>query len=219
LYYFQKELPDVVLLDDGHQHLRLKRDQNIVLFDSLMSLDRYHVAPLGYLREGMSALKDAHVVVLGRVDLVDSYKLESLKKMISAKIREDVPIVGMSYAPVHLEDVSFKKIFDCSEMENKKVIGLAGIAAPDSFFKMLKKLNVDMIDRVTFPDHHDFILEDIESIIEKAERENAYIVTTEKDIVKLRRVVTHPRIIYLYIKVDFVFGAEKLLEKINELEA
>ena len=216
-YYFQKELPDVVLLDDGHQHLRLKRDLNIVLFDSLMSLDRYHVAPSGYLREGMSALQDADVVVLGRVDQVNDYKLIQLKEMLKKNLRANVPIVSMLYAPVHFENSSYEKVFDRSEIAHKKVIALAGVAAPESFFKMLYKMDANVIDELTFPDHHDFSLDDVDDIIKKAEEEDAYIVTTEKDIVKLRRVVTHPRIIYLYIKVDFVSGIEELQDSIKGL--
>ena len=66
-FYFDKELPDVVILDDGHQHLKLKRDLNIVLFDALMPTERYKVAPMGYRREGFSApLRDAELIIIGR---------------------------------------------------------------------------------------------------------------------------------------------------------
>src|SRR5690606_32028400 len=81
-YHFNNEKPDVVLLDDGHQHLKLYRDLNIVLFDALMPASRYKVAPLGYMREGFSALKDADLVVIGRADQATRESIDNLKELV-----------------------------------------------------------------------------------------------------------------------------------------
>ena len=76
-HYFEEERPDVVLLDDGHQHLKLARNLNIVLFDLLMPLDSYRTAPMGYMREGFSALREAGAVVLAKTDQAGEAKREN----------------------------------------------------------------------------------------------------------------------------------------------
>ena len=78
-YYFYKEQPDIVLLDDGHQYLQLNRNLNILLLDTSMSLESYKTAPLGYLREGLSALKDVDTIVFTQCDQVSSQKLDKFK--------------------------------------------------------------------------------------------------------------------------------------------
>ena len=108
-FYFQKISPDVVILDDGHQHLELDRDKNIVLFDALMPIDQYRTAPLGYLREGMSALSDADIIVIGRADLVSRDKLSELEDFLRIYSSEDIPICHVRYRPVAFCDANFKK--------------------------------------------------------------------------------------------------------------
>ena len=213
-HYFEEVSPDVVLLDDGHQHLKLNRDLNIVLFDSLMSLDRYKVAPSGYMREGFTALKDAQLVVLGRADQVSSNKLDELKKIIS-KYNHEVSFAEICYRPTGLYNVSYQKVFDVDYLVGKKVICVAGIASPTSFFKNIEMLGMDVIHQESYPDHHYFKTEEITRLLEMAEKEDAYILTTEKDIVKIRRVSDSDRVLYLEIKVHFLKGEQNAKKMIS----
>jgi tetraacyldisaccharide 4'-kinase len=213
-HYFEDVSPDVVLLDDGHQHLKLNRDLNIVLFDSLMSLDRYKVAPRGYMREGFTALKDARLVVLGRADQVARKKLDDLKMIIS-RYNPEINFAEICYRPTGLYNVSYEKKYDVDYLVGKKVICVAGIASPSSFFKNIKMLGMDVIHEASFPDHHYFKSDEIDQLLEMAERENAYILTTEKDIVKIRRVSDSEKVLYLEIKVHFLAGEEKTKEIIS----
>lgn len=215
-FYFDKELPDVVLLDDGHQHLKLRRNLNIVLFDALMAPERYKVAPLGYMREGFSALKDADMIVIGRATQVDKERLDSLKVMIERHCRPDIKFALMDYRPTGFFDSSYQKSLDPEEIQGKKVICLAGIASPDSFFNLVESMGADVIERLSFPDHYFFDVEEVEEIIEKAKAENAYVVTTEKDIVKIRRITDSPSLLYLEIQVDFISGKDEALEIISQ---
>lgn len=91
LKYFAETRPDVVLLDDGFQHLQIYRSFNIVLFDATMPLQNYKVAPLGYLREGLSALKDADAIVISRADMVTQAKLQKLLSTISESFHHGPP--------------------------------------------------------------------------------------------------------------------------------
>lgn len=219
LYYLDKLRPDVVLLDDGHQHLQLKRSLNIVLFDATMDLPRYQVAPIGYLREGLSALKDADAVVIGRVDQVTPEQVGELKKMLSPYLSPLMPLAEMVYRPTRLLSTNYEEIYHAEvfekEIKGKKVIALAGIASPDSFFKTLRNLGLDIIQEESFPDHHEFKLDEIARLIERAEQEDALIITTEKDIVKIRQLFDSPRILFLEIAIQFVHGEEELLRLVH----
>jgi len=220
LHYLDQLRPDVVLLDDGHQHLKLKRSLNIVLFDATMELPRYQVAPLGYLREGLSALKDADAVVIGRVDQVSENQVTELKKMLAPYLSSLIPIAEIIYRPVRLLSTNYQEVYAYADfavqLKNKKVVALAGIASPDAFFKTLKGLGMDVILEESFPDHHEFKPEEIARLIEKAELEDALVITTEKDIVKIRRLFDSPRILFLEIAIQFVEGEEALLNLVQK---
>lgn len=213
-HYFDEVSPDVVLLDDGHQHLKLNRDINIVLFDSLMSLEKYKVAPRGYMREGFTALKDADLAVLGRADQVTRHKLDSLKRLVR-KYNPLIEFAEICYKPTGFYNISYEKVFDVNYLIGKKAICVAGIASPSSFFKNIEMLGIDVIHQASFPDHHYFKPEEIDQLIAMAEREDAYIVTTEKDIVKIRRIADSDRILYMEIAVHFLEGEEKAKDIIS----
>ena len=216
-YYFDKEHPDVVVLDDGHQHLKLKRDLNIVLFDALMPLDRYKVAPRGYMREGFSALKDADLVVIGRANQAEREKVLKLQDMIKKYAPPHINFALMDYRPSGFFNSSYIKKLSLEEIQGKKVFCLAGIASPESFFNLVESLGGDVIENIVYPDHHFFKVEEINQILEKAIEQDAYVITTEKDIVKIRRIIDDPRLLYLEIQVDFVAGKEDTLKTIDQV--
>ena len=118
-YYFNQEAPDVVLLDDGHQHLKLARDINIVLFDALMPLSHYLVAPSGYLREGFYALKDADIIVIGRSNHVAGEKIKSLKRIISPYLSKEVTFAEIYYEATGVLDSRYHQIYDLAEIKGK----------------------------------------------------------------------------------------------------
>lgn len=217
LYYFDLEQPDVVILDDGHQHLNLNRNCNILLFDALMSMSGYEVAPLGYLREGMRAVKDAELIVISRSDQASDEKLKELKKLIDQYRLPTTPIVEMYYKPLGLFNLNYELQYELDFLKGKKVICLAAIASPENFYQMVESLGATIVDKISFPDHHFFSLSDIEGVVSRLEENDYYLITTEKDFVKLRRIVENDRLLYLGIQVDFRSGkdiAEKLIESV-----
>ncbi|MDD0854092.1 tetraacyldisaccharide 4'-kinase [Halobacteriovorax sp. GB3] len=214
-FYFKDEEPDVVLLDDGHQHLKLHRNINILLFDSLLPINRYKVAPLGYMRESFSAIKDADLIVLGRSDQVSEKRRLKLKKFLHEKSKGTIPFAEIGYKPTGIMDCSFNKVMDVEGLKEKRVICVSGIASPLSFYSLVDSLGADIIHRESFPDHHYFKPEEISRLLDLAEKEDALILTTEKDIVKIRRVSDNERIVYLEIKVNFFSGEDKAKEIIS----
>ena len=209
IHYFDQILPDVVLLDDGHQHLKISRNLNLVLFDTTMPLSRYRVAPLGYMREGFGALKDADFVILGRCDQVTEHKRDSLKKMILSHNGE-LEFAEIYYGPNGFYNYDESITMSLSEVKGKNVIAVAGVASPDSFFLTLEQLGAKLVGKKVFSDHHDFKKEEITQIISEAEDLEALIITTEKDIVKIRRITGHERIYFLEVKVCFLSGEDKI---------
>lgn len=208
-YYFNQEKPDIVLLDDGHQHLKLYRDLNIVLFDALMATDRYQVAPRGYMREGFSALKDADLVVIGRADQATRENIDSLKELVNRYAPPGTTIAEIGYRPSAVFNARTSKRYSVESLQGRKVICLAAIASPVSFYALVESLGADVVERHTFPDHHYFTGEEVALIVEAARERGAMVLTTEKDMVKLRRISDDEIIHYLEINVFFLDGAKE----------
>jgi tetraacyldisaccharide 4'-kinase len=215
-FYFEKEKPDIVVLDDGHQHLKLSRCLDIVLFDALMPLSRYKVAPLGYMREGLSALKDADVVVIGRADQVERSTLSELKKFLQPHMSVKSLLCEVRYVPTGLYDSRYQVRFYKDQIQGLKVYCVAGIASPHSFFHLVDSLGAEVMGTEAFPDHHYFETDEMERILERAARLDAVVVTTEKDIVKMRRVVDDEKLLYLEIQVDFLKGEQEFKEIVSK---
>jgi tetraacyldisaccharide 4'-kinase len=204
--YFSQVQPDIVVLDDGFQHLKLHRSCNLVLFDATMPIESLEVAPLGYLREGLTALRDADIVVINKSDLVPSKKIDALYNKIATYLSNNVPIFKVRYVPTGLFNSKGELVMPIEELDGQDVIAVAALASPHSFFKMLEDANVKLVDTIVYPDHHYFSGEDVNQILFRAGQTSSIVVTTEKDIVKLRRIVQHDNILYLGIELEFLEG-------------
>ncbi len=216
-YYFKSYSPDVVVLDDGFQHLKLRRNLNIVLFDALLPLSRYKVAPLGYLREGTTALKDADAIIISRSDQIGENRLIALKNMLKEWVPQHVPFADIRYIPEGIYNCSGEQVLTSRENENYKVIAVAGIASPDSFFTLLEGMGIEVCERRIYPDHYNFMLKDVKELLEEAKDKKLKIITTEKDIIKIKKLTRDESINYLRVKIDFLNGEEKILGLMDDL--
>jgi tetraacyldisaccharide 4'-kinase len=214
-FYFPKVQPDVVLLEDGHQHIKIKRKLNIVLFDALMPLSRYRVAPLGYMREGFQALKDADLIVIGRADQAKAEKVESLKNLLRPHLPHGIQFAEVGFRPNGFYNASYDLVYTLDQIRNKKVICMAGIANPQSFFKLLEDLGAEILVTESFPDHHFFKPDEINSLLSYAKSEDALIVTTEKDIVRIKKIVNDESIVFLEVDIHFMSGEFETKEIID----
>lgn len=205
-FYFPKVQPDVVLLEDGHQHIKIKRNLNIVLFDALLPLSRYKVAPLGYMREGFQALKDADLIVIGRADQAGPQKIESLKNLLLPHLPLGIQFAEVGFRPNGFYNASYDLVYTLDQIRNRKVICMAGIASPQSFFKLLEDLGAEILVTESFPDHHFFKPDEINSLLAYAKNEDALIVTTEKDIVRIKKIVNDESIVFLEVDIHFIKG-------------
>jgi tetraacyldisaccharide 4'-kinase len=217
LKYFSEVKPDVVLLDDGFQHLQIYRSFNIVLFDATMELNLYKVAPVGYLREGLTALKDADAIIISRADMVTSEKLQKLISTLSGYFHHNPPIALTTYKPVGVFDVHDKYIFSVHELKGLRAIGVTAIASPDSFYKYLESFGVEITEKVSFPDHYFFTPEDVNDLLIKASQQSAIIICSEKDMVKMKRVSLDSRILFTKVKVEFISGEKELAQGLSKV--
>jgi len=213
-FYLSKVKPDVAILDDGYQHLKIYRELNIVLFDALLPLEKYKVAPRGYMREGMKALQDADVVVFGRVDQAGPTQVEVLKEKIKPYCPKSCVFTKMTYLPTGLFNSYANKIHNIEDIKGMRIIAAAALASPDSFFKMLRSLGAELVNEFSFPDHHYFTKQEIVELINQSNILNAVIVVSEKDMVKIRAVTSDINILYLGITVEFKENESLLLQKI-----
>ncbi len=170
-----------LLLDDGYQHLPLRRDLDILLVDSHIGFGDDHLLPRGILREPLSHLRRAHLFLLTKVeDLEASQPFERRLHEIHPRAQ----VFHGHYQPTSLVD-SRGKEEELDSLKGKKILALSGIANPDSFSALLRKLGAEIASEAIFPDHYAYRPKDLPFIKEKGEGVD-WIVTTEKDMLKLQ---------------------------------
>lgn len=220
--YFPEVKPDVVLLDDGFQHLKIYRSFNIVLFDAMMPLSLYQTAPLGYMREGLTALKDADAILISRSDMVSDERRGELKEFLGRFYHHGPIWCDIRYRPVGLYDIHDSLKFQISELQGQHVVAVTAIASPESFYATLEAHGADIVQKVSFADHYFFNQSDVNDILHLASQNSAIVVCSEKDMVKLKRVSQDPRLMFMKIKLDFLTGEDgfkQALGKVLHLDA
>jgi len=190
-----KEKPQVILLDDAFQHRKVKAGFYILLtaYNDLYCND--WMLPTGNLRESRSGSHRADMIIVTKCPAAIS---EIAQDKIRKQLKANQPIF---FSTIAYDDYVY------SEKTSKKVVELkgvakvliAGIAKPEPFFAYLQESN----DRVlTYPDHHDFSENDIQTI--KKLTKNKIIITTEKDYVRLKDRLNSESLFYLPIKTALV---------------
>lgn len=173
----------VIVLDDGFQHRRIHRSQNIVLIDAQNSPFGTMLLPAGYRRELISSFKRADAVVITKSDNVNTAHDLFQHKELDSIIHK----FSSSFLPTGIRHVfggvqqSLEILTGCS------VIALSGIARSESFQQSLLHCGVLVKKYFNYADHHTYVQSDIEKVIEALHITGAdYIITTEKDAVRLK---------------------------------
>ena len=186
---------DTVILDDGLQDYKIKKNLNIVCFNQNQLLGNGFVIPAGPLRESLNALKNAHLVLInGKKDP------EFEKKVLN--INTDLEIFYSYFEPINIE-----------KFKNKKLLAIAGIANPENFFKLLKENDLNIEKKLIFPDHYEFTKAEIKNIVEDAKNKNLQIIMTEKDYYKIENFNIH-EIEYLKLSLKII-NKTKLIQSIR----
>ncbi len=175
---------DLILLDDGFQHLKLQRDLDIVLFKVDSFLGNNRVFPGGDMREPLAALHRADCFVLTCVNDEKLAKAEAIKLALQGRF-PDIPVFFGDYVPVCLEDKLGAQIAidNCSGMT---IGAFCGLAQPFYFRETLARAGFEVQWFKSFGDHHVYTQGQVDSIVAKAQKMKVEaLVVTEKDFVKL----------------------------------
>jgi tetraacyldisaccharide 4'-kinase len=172
---------DVAVLDDGFQHRRVARVEDVVLVSADRWREPLRALPAGPWREGLSALSRATLVVITR-KAAGADAADGLLRRLSPLTRTGAGAV-MALELEDLRNVVTGEVRPLSLLRGSKVLLAAGIADPDSMAEQLRTEGAD-IEVLHFPDHHAF---DDADIVQLARRSSAYdhILCTLKDAVKL----------------------------------
>jgi tetraacyldisaccharide 4'-kinase len=201
-----------LLLDDGYQHLQLHRDIDILLIDSRIGFGDHHLLPRGILREPLTHLRRAHLFLLTKVENPET--CQYLEAKLHQLVRSSL-VFHSDYEPLGLigPGDEWEKLHS---LKGKRVLALSGIADPGYFSSLLRKCGMDIVEEVIFPDHHLYTTKDLTSIREKANALD-WVVTTEKDMVKLKKLeIDHFPIRALRIEMR-IWEEEEFYKKVMEI--
>ena len=177
----EKVQPDVVILDDSFQHLKVHHDFDFLLFNGKKPIGNGFLTPAGMLREPKSAMKYADCFVLN--DISGECGIPKIFKKYST------PIFSTSYHISHFIHYNNLEKCETSAFEGKKIYLLSGIGNPSSFERSMIELGLSFVHHYQFDDHHEFSENDIASILKSANGQNVdAVITTEKDYVKLKKL-------------------------------
>ena len=173
---------DVLIMDDGFQHVRLERDFNVLLIDVTRPLGG--LLPLGRLREPVGGAARADAIVLTRTDTGRSYcGIERVLK----RVNPNAVIRRSRYRVAGVVEVKTGR--EVGELAGERLLGFCGLGNPDAFRRSLRELGEAGVPCLTFADHHRYAASDVASIVEAAREHKATaLVTTEKDLMNLQRL-------------------------------
>ncbi|TBR14785.1 tetraacyldisaccharide 4'-kinase [bacterium] len=178
---------DTVILDDGLQQWRIKKDLEITLIDSVRALGNKKILPRGILREPLSALKRSDIFVLTKAD--SSKATEEISAFLN-KINPKAQIFLSKHEPTGLYDLRNPgAVLGLNVFAGKKAVLFCGIADPDYFKKTVEGLDINIIKSFEFIDHYRYSQPNLDNIIDFALKEKAdLVVTTEKDASRLDKL-------------------------------
>ena len=205
---------DVIIIDDGFQHRSLHRDLDIVLINSKDNQKTHKLLPLGNLRERISGLKRADLIIytktnlhnnLGYLDrLLKNVDIEKINSMLETKSM----LIGKN-----------KQEIEQSDLKSKNIYLLSAIGDNRGFKRTVEKIGANIVGHSKFIDHFKFKISDLQKMQKDAKKVGAnYIITTEKDLVKIPDVNLEIPIYTLKTEMHFS-PAGKLQDKINSLFA
>ncbi len=211
---------DAILLDDGFQHWRLGRDLDIVTLDVGNPFGNGRLVPRGVLREPISSLRRAQVIVLTKVSPEGDAiaKAQGLKDRIK-RINRDSAVFTSSYVPSRLYEVISGKQMPLSEIEGKRVALVCAIADPVSFEDTARSLGAEIALKFYFMDHHRFTKEEIRSIIEECDDKGIeFALTTEKDRERLLDAICSSGVKFYAVGIELkIDNQEKFFGRLHSL--
>ena len=174
---------DAVILDDGFQDYKIKKNLSIICFNSNQLIGNGYLFPSGPLRESLGSLRNADILIIN-----GDRSLDFEQKIL--KIQKDLKIYYSNYKPLNIQ-----------EFKNKKLLVISGIGNPENFFKILKDNQMNIQKKMVYPDHYEFTKNEMLKITEYAKKNDFQIIMTEKDYYKIKDFSLE-NIKYLKVKLE-----------------
>ena len=175
----EKERVDVFLLDDGFQHLSLARDLDILLMDMLRPVHKSSLLPSGSLREPVSAMSRADLLVFTRVE-TEKGAIDAIGKL------NEYPVFAAITKLVGYRLHGDAALLSAAQIGSGPFFAFCGIGNPDAFLRDLQSWNVPLAGKIYFRDHHRYTTSDAKALEGSARTAGAKaFVTTEKDVQNL----------------------------------
>ena len=174
---------DLFVLDDGFQHLQLRRTVDIVLLDASEPFGNGHALPLGRLREPVASLRHASIVLLTRCR--PDFDYARIRAAVRGANRE-ARIFHSRMVATGLVDLATRSEARLDAARGARVAAFCGIANPQSFFEQVRGIGSEIVLERSFRDHHAYTTQDVRSLARAAKQAGAQaILTTTKDAMKL----------------------------------
>ena len=214
-YAIKKFGCDTLVLDDGFQYLHLKGRLNLLLVDKSNPFGNGQLLPRGILREPIKHLKRASYIFLTKSDGVRDLDLEDTIRYYNPHAE----IIECAHKPRFLKRVDTDEQHPLEYLKKKRVGLFSGIAVPESFEKFIRNLGGEIVFARRFLDHYRFTREDLSSIFREALEENVdFLVTTEKDAVRLDENTAYPvPLYYLRLEIEILHGAANFDEAVDRI--
>jgi len=203
----EKFNPDVIIMDDGFQHISLSRDLDIVLINSKDTQTTHKLIPAGLLREPISNLSRADLVVLTKTNIHEpsDYLIKIIENVkcptINNKIELDDMLINIKGESNNLGIINSENVYIFSALGDH-----------EGFEKTVEKTGAKIVGHDKYPDHYIYTSDDLERIEVNAKKKGAkIIITTEKDIVKTKNY--NSKVGIYAVKMKMVFEPEDLLNK------
>jgi len=194
-----KSSPQVIVLDDGFQHLRVQRDLDVVLLDATRPFG--HCFPSGLFREPLSALRRADLVIVSRASLVSQLKLAEIWQKVKS-LRSglaEVPQIEGDVAISRVVNINNRQEFANADLNGACAFVSCGIGNPNSFISLCENAGVKVCGSNFLADHSPWSDSDIQRC-----QDHKLVLVTEKDAVKLQgRALDN----MFSVKVDWQFSA------------
>jgi tetraacyldisaccharide 4'-kinase len=203
------------VLDDGFQHVSLARDLNLVLIDATNPFGNGHLLPWGPLREPVGQLERADALIITRSQEAGS------RSDLGLRLGRRFPSKAVFYSAHTPAEIVFPYGGETQGpdfLKGKRAIAFAGIGQPHAFRDTLLRLGAELLLFKGFRDHHRFRRQEIQALIRERERLEAdYLLTTEKDWVRVENLGLHdPQLAYLRINFSFLSGIEPFFGMIKD---
>ena len=210
---------ELILMDDGFQHRRLRRELDLVAIDATNPFGFGHCLPRGLLREPIEGLQRAHAVLLTRCDQVGRESLERITAVVR-ETAESLPVIRTEHVPRALFEYP-ENLLSLNELKGQRVAILCAIGNPEAFVSTIRKVGADVVASRQLTDHDPYEPETVEQLrnwVTELGTRVDQVICTHKDLVKLRtdRLGGRP-LRALQIELRIVDGESELLALLEGL--